>query len=102
MGVQQYFLNKHFEKVDVQAMLKENLEKTNAKRAKKGLPPINEKAAEDNLKRMQERIERDEAQRTAKEEMSRQRLEKADGYYQLESIQDRAKMVQQFEQKKKK
>jgi len=102
MGVQQYFMNKHFEKMDVQAMLKENLEKTNAKRAKKGLPPINEKAAEDNLKRMQERIERDEAQRTAKEEMSRQRLEKADGYYHLESIQDRAKMVQQFEQKKKK
>ena len=102
MGVQQYFMNKHFAKMDVDKMLKENLEKANAKRAKKGLPPINEQAAEQNLKKMQEKQARLDSMREEKEAASRDKMEKADQYYQLTSIADRAKMVQQFEQKKKK
>ena len=102
MGLQQYLLNKHFEKMDVKAMIKENIAKANAKRAKKGLPPINEQAAEQNLKRMQERQARLESQKEARETASKERVEKADQYYKLESIADRARMVQQFEDKKKK
>ena len=102
MGVQQYFLNKHFAKMDTEQMLKENIEKTNAKRAKKGLPPINEQAAEQNLKKMQEKQARLDSIREEKEAASKEKMAKADEYYELTSIADRAKMVQQFEQKKKK
>ena len=86
----------------LQQMLKENIEKTNAKRAKKGLPPINEQAAEQNLKKMQEKQARLDSIREEKAAASKEKMAKADEYYELTSIADRAKMVQQFEQKKKK
>ena len=101
MGVQQYFLNKHFQKMDVNAMLKENIAKTNAKRARKGLPPINEQAAEQNLKKMMEKQARMESMSEAKQNDSREKMEKADQYYKTGSIAERARMVQQFEEKKK-
>ena len=101
MGVQQYFLNKHFQKMDVNEMLKENIAKANEKRAKKGLPPINEQAAEQNLKKMMEKQARLESMQDEKEKNSRERMEKADQYYKTGSIAERAKMVQQFEEKKK-
>ena len=101
MGVQQYFLNKHFQKMDVNAMLKENIAKANAKRAKKGLPPINEQAAEQNLKKMMEKQARMESMSEAKQNDSREKMEKADQYYKTGSIAERARMVQQFEEKKK-
>ncbi len=37
--VQQIFINRYMNKIDVEAMLQKNIEKANAKRAKKGLPP---------------------------------------------------------------
>jgi len=101
MGVQQYFLNKHFQKMDVNAMLKENIAKANQKRARKGLPPINEQAAEQNLKKMMEKQARMESMSEAKQNDSREKMEKADQYYKLGSIAERARMVQQFEEKKK-
>ena len=101
MGVQQYFLNKHFQKMDVNAMLKENIAKVNAKRAKKGLPPINEQAAEQNLKKMMEKQARMENMAEARQSDSREKMEKADQYYKTGSIAERARMVQQFEEKKK-
>ncbi len=36
---QQFFINKHFEKIDVNDIIQKNLEKVNKKRAKQGLPP---------------------------------------------------------------
>ena len=45
MVVQQLIINKKFEKISVEEIIKENIAKTNKKRAKKGLPPISEKAA---------------------------------------------------------
>ena len=101
MGVQQYFLNKHFSKVDVSVLIKENLKKVNAKRAKKGLTPINEKSAEDGFKRMQQKAERLETKQLEKENETKAKIEKADEYYKLDSIAERANMVRQFEQKKK-
>jgi YidC/Oxa1 family membrane protein insertase len=101
MGVQQYFMNKHFEKLDVKEMLKENIAKTNAKRAKKGLPPINEQAAEQNLKRMMEKQARMDSMLEAKQSQAKEKMEQADQYYKTGSIAERARMVQQFEEKKK-
>ena len=37
--VQQIFINRYMNKIDVEAMVQKNIEKANAKRAKKGLPP---------------------------------------------------------------
>ena len=106
MGVQQYFLNRHMNKIDVDEMVKKNLEKTNAKRAKKGLPPINEKAAEENFKKMQQKMERLEAKRQLQVDETKERMTESNAYYKLDSIADRAKMVQQYndrrEQRRKK
>lgn len=102
MGLQQYLLNKHFNKMNVDDLVKENLDKVNAKRAKKGLPPINEKSSQDNLKRLQEKNERIQAALEAKQEASKKRVSENDSYYVTNSIADRANMVQQYEERKSK
>ena len=99
MGVQQYFLNRHMAKIDVNELVKKNIEKANAKRAKQGLSPINEKATEDNLKRMQQKAELSESRRQSRIEESRNSMQKADSYYGASSISERAKMVQRFNEK---
>lgn len=102
MGLQQYLLNKHFNKMNVDDLVKENLDKVNAKRAKKGLPPINEKSSQDNLKRLQERNERVQAALEAKQAASKKIVSENDSYYVTNSIADRANMVQQYEERKSK
>lgn len=44
MVIQQYFINQYMKKVSVEDLIRKNVEKKNKKRAKKGLPPINDKA----------------------------------------------------------
>ena len=44
MAVQQLVINKHLDKKSTEELIKENVEKANKKRARKGLPPISEKA----------------------------------------------------------
>ena len=44
MIAQQFFINRHYDKIPVDELVKANIEKTNKKRAKKGLPPINQNA----------------------------------------------------------
>lgn len=102
MMVQQIILNKMFEKVDTKELVRQNVEKVNKKRAKRGLPPISEKTSEENLKRMQEKAERTQALLDAKKTKAQENLKISDDYYSLTSISDRAKMVQQYEEKKKK
>lgn len=102
MGVQQYFLNKHFDKFDINDLVKANIEKANAKRAKKGLPPIDEKTAENNYKRMQEKAAMMESRQQKKIENTQAAITKNDEYYETASIAQRAKMVEQYNQKKKK
>lgn len=99
MGIQQYLLNKHFAKMNVDEMVKQNIEKVNAKRAKKGLPPINEKAAEDNFKRMQEKAARIEAKRQAVLDKTKEQIESSNKYYKTGSIAERAQMVQKYNEK---
>lgn len=99
MAVQQYFINKKMEKLDTNELIRINLEKTNKKRAKKGLPPVNEKAAEENYKKMQAQMSKLEAKRNAAVEKTNKLREESDGYYKTTSIADRAKMVQQYNEK---
>lgn len=44
MIIQQFCINKYLDKLSIDDMIKANIEKKNKKRAKQGLPPLNEKA----------------------------------------------------------
>ena len=102
MGIQQYFLNGHFKKMDIEAMIKQNIEKTNAKRAKKGLPPINEKATESQFKKLQQKEQREEEKRNVALEKTKERVKESNKYYNTSSIAERAKMVQKYNEKNNK
>ena len=99
MGVTQYLLNRHMNKVNVDDIIKKNVEKANKKRAKKGLPPISEKTQEDNIKKMQLRLEKEEQKRKAQIEATQSRIADSNSYYKTGSIADRARMVQQYNEK---
>ena len=102
MGIQQYFINKRMEKIDTNDLIKANIAKQNAKRAKKGLPPINEKAAEDNFKRIQQKKEREEQKAQQKAGADQARIDAANAYYKTGSIAERARMVEQYNEKNQK
>jgi len=101
-GIAQIFINKKMNKLDVNELIKINLEKTNKKRAKKGLPPVNEKAAEENFKKMQDQYKRMEEKRDAAVEKTKALQDQANGYYRTGSIADRARMVEQYNEKNNK
>lgn len=100
--IQQLFINKKMEKMDVNALIEKNLEKTNAKRAKKGLPPVSAKSAEDNYKKMQQKMSKLQAKRDEAVAKTNALREEANSYYKTSSIADRARMVQQYNEKNNK
>lgn len=99
MGLTQYLLNRHMNKVNVDDLIAKNIEKANKKRAKKGLPPINEKSQEDQLKKMQLKMQREEEKRAKQLEDTKSRIDDANSYYKTGSIAERARMVQQYNEK---
>ena len=99
-SVQQLILNKHFDKMDLDAIIKSNLEKVNEKRAKQGLPPqrINEKAI-----RAAQAKPVDEEKAAAKKAQTQENIKKATAYYNENakpgSIASKANMVKKFDEK---
>lgn len=99
-SVQQFILNKHFDKVDLDEEIKRNLEKMNEKRAKKGLPPekLNTKAI-----REAQAKPVDEAKAAAKKAETQEKIKKATAYYNENakpgSIASKANMVKKFDEK---
>lgn len=57
MILQQIFLNNYFQKISDKEMIEMSLAKANAKRAKKGLPPIDERLVENRIKAAKEKAE---------------------------------------------
>ena len=102
MGIQQFLLNRHFAKINVDDLVKKNLEKANAKRAKKGLPPIDPKATEMNFKKIEEREAREEAKRQAAVDQTKEQIAASNQYYKRGSIAERAHMVEQYNEKHEK
>ena len=102
MGIQQYFLNKHFEKMDINDLVKANIEKANKKRAKKGQPPIDEKSLEEEYNKAQAKLAAVENRKQQKLEKAKEAMDKNNDYYELTSIADRARMVEQYNNKKSK
>ena len=102
-SIQQVGLNKHFDKIDLDEIIKKNLEKLNEKRAKQGLPPqrLNEKAI-----RAAQVKPVDEAKEAAKRAQIQEGIKKSTEYYKQGensgSIASKASMVKKFEEKNSK
>jgi len=104
MTIQQYFINRKLAKVSVEDMVKENIEKTNKKREKKGLPPINERDTMKSAEKLARLSEKEEKDNSVKEE----KISKATEYYNdcagtsAGSISAKARMVQDYNDRKNK
>lgn len=101
--VQQVILNKHFDKIDLDEMIKKNLEKLNEKRAKEGLPParLNEKAI-----REAQAKPVDAKKAAEKKAATEEAIRKSTAYYNENakpgSIASKANMVKKFDEKNNK
>ena len=104
MVLTQLIVNKQLENLDIDKMIKENVEKANKKRAKKGLPPINEDRAANNIKKMEENIEKKTKERENLIENQKKQIEEANKYYSSgeenpNSLFAKANMVQKYNEK---
>ena len=106
MVITQLIVNKQLKNLDIDAMIKQNIEKANKKRAKKGLPPINEAQAANNIKRIEEKAEKKEQEREKKLNEQKEHIEKANEYYfkdeNPDSLFAKANMVQKYNERNNK
>ena len=103
MMITYMIVNKQFENIDIDEMIKKNIEKVNAKRAKKGLPPINEVKATENIRRMEETTEKKIKEREEKLNEQEKKTEEANKFYfdneNPDSLFAKANMVQKYNEK---
>ncbi len=95
----QLFINKSMDGIEVEEMVKSNIEKTNAKRAKKGLPPLKiSNVTSDYV----EQVKKMEAREARKEERDAE-IKKSTSYYNNTgkslSLADKANMVKMFNER---
>ena len=100
----QLIVNAYLEKVDMDEMIKKNLEKANAKRAKKGLPPQKiSQSATVNVKNIQAAQQREEQARNEKLEKTKQQVKESNEYYNKDanpgSLASKAAMVAKYNEK---
>lgn len=103
----QLIVNKKMEKVDLEEMIKANVEKYNAKRVKQGLRPENISGqAKKSLKNIQNPVVEDEEAARTKNEKRLQSIKDSTEYYNKTakpgSIAAKARMVEQYNEKKDK
>lgn len=102
--IQQVGVNAYLNKVDMDELIRKNVEKANKKRAKKGLPPqkINQNATA-SLKNMQAAAEREEAKRNEKIEKTKEIVKESTNYYNKDakpgSLAAKANMVAKYNEK---
>jgi YidC/Oxa1 family membrane protein insertase len=103
--IQQVAVNRYLNQIDMDDMIKRNVEKANKKRAKKGLPP--QRVAQNataGLKNLQAANEKEEAESNAKAEKTRDQVKASSDYYNSGasnpgSIASKARMVERFNEK---
>ena len=102
---QQWVVNMYLNKIDMDEMIKKNVEKANKKRAKKGLPPtvISQKATA-NLKQIQEDEDKKEAELKRKHEKTEEQVKESTEFYNQSepkpgSIAAKANMVKKYNEK---
>jgi len=102
--IQQIGVNSYLNKIDIDEMVKANIEKANKKRARKGLPPqkINQNASA-NLKAYQAKADQEEEQRTEKMEKVKKQVKESSNYYNDNakpgSLASKANMVAKYNEK---
>lgn len=102
--IQQVVVNHHLNRVDMDEMIRKNMEKANAKRAKKGLPPqkINMNASA-NLKNIEAAAEKEELKQNEKHEKTRAQIKESTDYYNNDakpgSLAAKANMVAKYNEK---
>ena len=102
--IQQIGVNAYLNKIDIDEMVKINIEKANKKRAKKGLPlqKINQNASA-NLKAYQAKADQEEEQRTEKMEKVKKQVKESSNYYNDNakpgSLASKANMVAKYNEK---
>lgn len=101
--IQQLVLNSYFNKMDMDEMVKKNLEKANAKRAKQGLPPQTlSTKANTNTKNIQQKLEETKRKNLEKVE----EIKKSTNYYNdgsnKGSLAAKANMVAKYNEKNNK
>ena len=107
MIIQQIIINAYLKKIDVDEMVKKNIEKANKKRAKQGLPPVkqNQNASLD-WKHIKEENEKREAARMEKIAKSQAQAKESTEYYNQNakpgSLAAKAGMVQKYNEKHEK
>ncbi len=101
-SIQQVIINKHFEKMDINELVKKNLEKVNEKRAKMGLPP---QKISNTAKQSTKNIEKNSTER---KKIAEGQAKKSSDYYNRTStakqgsLKSKANMVKQYNDKNKK
>ena len=103
MVLQQFIINAQLKNLDIDLLIKENIEKSNKKREKKGLPLINSEKATNVIKRMEEKALEEEQKRKEVIEKQKSLEEKANEFYfkdeDSNSIFAKARMVQKYNEK---
>lgn len=103
MIVQQWILNAYFSKVDIDELVRRNIEKANKKRAKKGLPPEKPGSVSQNIKQLQAKAELEEKKRMEKLANTKNIVKDSTEYYNQDakpgSLASKAAMVQKYNEK---
>lgn len=107
--VQQFFINKYLDSMDMEEFIKKNVEKANAKRAKKGLPTQSISAnANTYAKAVKAANEREEQEKYRKSEENikkkQEQMKQSTEYYKTDkpgSLAEKANMVNRYNEKKK-
>ena len=103
MVLQQFIINAQLKNLDIDLLIKENIEKANKKRAKKGLPLINSEKATNVIKKMEEKVAFEEQKRKEVLEKQKSMEEKANEFYFKDedpnSLFAKAHMVQKYNEK---
>ena len=106
MLLQQLILNWYFGKKSNEELLQDAMSKANEKRAKKGLPPIDEKTVENRLKLMQAKEDSEEKNRMEKIAKQNLKTKESTDYYNQNakegSLASKANMVQLYNEKHEK
>ena len=102
--VQQLIVNSYMKRVDVDEMIRKNVEKMNAKRAKKGLPPAKvSQTASANLKYVAEKKDLEEKEKMDRQLRNQKQVQDSTEFYNSAakpgSLASKARMVQKYNEK---
>lgn len=104
--IQQVGINSYLKKVDIDDLVQKNVEKTNKKRAKRGLPPTRVGNVDEMMQKMQEKESREENKRMEKIAKTKALVEENKNYYNADakagSLASKANMVAKYNEKHEK